>query len=419
MLSARRIMFLSSLGGAFEMYDFVIYIYLTPFLSTLFFPADNPFLGTLSTFAVFAVGYLIRPLGGILFGHFGDRYGRKKTFVASILLMSIPVLLIGLLPTHTTIGIAAPLLLVLFRLLQGIAVGGEIPGAMTFTCEYVDKNKRGLAGGSIYCGLNCGIAFAAFMLGILSLILNHEQMLQFGWRIPFIFGGFLGLVAGYLRNRATESHLFLELQKENLLVKLPIKTLLQEHFTSLITGMCLTAMGSALIVVGFTYVKEYLTVNIPGNASFITWLVALGTLFSALLQIFFGKASDIVGRFRLLTLSTIFLLLLIGPIFYLFHINLPWIDILAMLILSIVAAMVIGTYPTFLIELFPTQVRYSGYGLCYNIAFATFGGLGPLVVTYLIHETGNLMMPAYYIGSATLLGLVGLMLYYFKHPKNY
>lgn len=418
MLSARRILFLSSLGGGFEMYDFVLYIYLTPLLSVLFFPEMDPFLSILNTFAVFAIGYLVRPLGGILFGHFGDRFGRKKTFVASMLLMSIPVLLIGLLPTHKSIGIAASILLVLLRILQGIAVGGEIPGAMTFTCEYVSRENRGLAGGSIYCGINCGIAGAALILALLNLILTQEQMLEFGWRIPFILGGFLGLLAGYLRNAASESSQFLDLQKKNLLLNLPIKILLEKHFTALLTGICITAMGSALVIVGFTYIKEYLTYNLHGNPNFTNWLTVLGVLFSALLQMFFGRASDIVGRFRLLTASTLLLIALVIPIFYLFEINLPWSSILAMLILAIVAGMVIGIYPTFLIELFPTEVRFSGYGLCYNLSFAVVGGLAPLIITYLIHKTDNLLIPAFYIALCSLLSLAGLLLYYFKRPKN-
>ena len=221
MLSARKVLFLTSLGGAFEMYDFVVYIYLTPFLSELFFPNDNGFIALLSTFAIFAIGYLIRPFGGILFGHFGDRIGRKKTFVVSILLMSVPVILIGLLPGYATIGIAAPILLILLRLLQGVALGGEIPGAMTFTSEYIGMEKRGLASGSIYCGLNCGIAFGALILAVFGMLFTHQQMLEFGWRLLFILGGLLGLIAGYLRNKTTESHLFLELENKNVLQRVP------------------------------------------------------------------------------------------------------------------------------------------------------------------------------------------------------
>lgn len=418
MLSARRVLFLASLGGAFEMYYFVIYIYLTPFLSELFFPNDNAFISLLSIFAVFAIGYLIRPFGGMLFGHFGDRLGRKKTFVTSILLMSIPVILIGLLPGYQTIGLAAPLLLVVLRILQGIAVGGEIPGAMTFTSECIGMHKRGLASGAIYCGLNCGIAFAALILGVFKLFFDHHQMMEFGWRILFILGGLLGLIAGYLRNKTSESDLFLSLQKKNLLQRFRLKALIHKNLMKLLIGLLITAMGSAIIVIGFAYLKEYLIVETRFNGDFATWLVGIGMLASSFLQIAFGHLSDCYNRLRLLAFGALLSLVLLIPIFHLFALNLPLMSILAMALLSLTAAMIIGIYPGVLISLFPTEVRYSGYATCYNIAFAIVGGLGPLIVTYLIHQTHNLLIPPYYMGVALILGLIGLGSLASKHKKS-
>lgn len=408
-MNPRRVIFLSSLGGAFELYDFVVYMALTPYLSLLFFPTLDSFNATIRTFGVFAIGYLVRPFGGMIFGHLGDRLGRKKMFVASILCMSIPVFLLGLLPTHETIGRLAPILLVLLRTIQGIAVGGEVPGAMTFTCEYVDPKKRGLAGGSIYCGIDSGIALATLVLAILTTVLSKEQILAFGWRIPFIFGALFGFLAVYLRSQVSESPLFLKLQKENKLAKQPIKTLLHKHLRSVVIGILITATGSSATILCFSYINDYLTTELHYNVSFASWLVFASTVLSAVLQILFGHLSDLWGRARLLSIGVILMAICAVPIFYWLAFPSPIIQIIAMIVLAVLAAVIIGVFATFLIELFPTAVRYSGYGISYNIGFAIFGGLAPSATTRLIHLTHSLLVPGFILIITSLLALIGII----------
>jgi MFS family permease len=192
----RKALFLSSLGGILEFYDFIIYALLASFISKLFFPSGSAITSLLIAFSAYAVGYLARPLGGVIFGHFGDKYGRKKTFTISILIMALSTFIIGILPTYSHIGFIAPILLVLCRVAQGISVGGEIPGAVTYVGEIVPE-KKGLVTGVIFCFLIAGVALGFIVESVMLEIFDKQQMLSYGWRIPFILGGLFGIIAYY------------------------------------------------------------------------------------------------------------------------------------------------------------------------------------------------------------------------------
>jgi len=207
---------LASLGGALEFYDFIIFVFFSLVIGHLFFPPDMPtWLSQIQTFGIFAAGYLIRPFGGIVMAHCGDLFGRKKMFTLSILLMALPTLLIGLLPTYTTIGYAAPMLLLLMRLCQGLAVGGEVPGAWTFVAEHVPKNRVGLACGILTSGLSLGILFGSLISTLINTLFVGEVMTTWGWRIPFFIGGIFGFLAMYLRRWLKENPFLLRCNSEN------------------------------------------------------------------------------------------------------------------------------------------------------------------------------------------------------------
>lgn len=191
---------LAALGGALEFYDFIIFVFFAAVIGDLFFPADMPeWLRQVQTFGIFAAGYLARPLGGIIMAHFGDLVGRKKMFTLSILLMALPTLAIGMLPTYATIGITAPLLLLLMRVLQGAAIGGEVPGAWVFVAEHVPRKRIGIACGTLTAGLTAGILLGSLVATVMNTTLGHQAILEGGWRIPFFLGGIFGLFAMYLR----------------------------------------------------------------------------------------------------------------------------------------------------------------------------------------------------------------------------
>ena len=226
-----RTLSLAALGGALEFYDFVIYVFLAPVIGRLFFPADMPdWLRLLQTFGIFSAGYLARPLGGILIAHFGDLLGRKRMFTLSIFLMAAPTLAIGLLPTYGSIGIAAPLLLLLMRILQGVAIGGEVPGAWVFVAEHVPEHRFGLGIGTLTAGLTTGILLGSLMAGAINSMYGADGVMRFAWRIPFVAGGVFGFVAVYLRRFLEETPVFREMAaRRSLAREVPIKTVLREH----------------------------------------------------------------------------------------------------------------------------------------------------------------------------------------------
>lgn len=238
---------LAALGGALEFYDFIIFVFFAAVVGELFFPADIPeWLRQVQTFGIFAAGYLARPLGGIIMAHFGDLVGRKKMFTLSILLMALPTLAIGLLPTYSSVGIIAPLLLLLMRILQGAAIGGEVPGAWVFVAEHVPEKRIGIACGTLTAGLTVGILLGSVVATLINTSLTPQGIHDGGWRIPFLLGGVFGLIAMYLRRWLQETPIFLEMQQRKALAQeLPVKAVALKHQKAVVISMLLTWLLSA------------------------------------------------------------------------------------------------------------------------------------------------------------------------------
>jgi hypothetical protein len=251
---------LSALGGTLEFYDFVIYVFFATVLGALFFPADMPdWLRQLQTFGIFAAGYLARPVGGIVIAHFGDIFGRKRMFTLSIFLMAAPTLVIGLLPTYASIGVAAPLLLLAMRVLQGAAIGGEMPGAWVFVGEHVPAKRYGFGIGMLTSGITGGILLGSLIAVAINRHYSPEQVSDFAWRIPFILGGVFGLVSVYLRRFLHETPVFKELAgRKTVARELPLRTVLREHRLACVYVALLTWVLSAAIVVVVLYTPTYL-----------------------------------------------------------------------------------------------------------------------------------------------------------------
>ena len=238
---------LSALGGALEFYDFIIFVFFATVVGKLFFPVDMPeWLRMMQTFGIFAAGYLARPLGGIIMAHFGDLLGRKKMFTLSIFLMAVPTLIMGLLPTYAQIGIWAPLLLLLMRVIQGAAIGGEVPGAWVFVSEHVPARNVGYACGTLTSGLTSGILLGSLVATWINSVYSPAEVSDYAWRIPFLLGGVFGLMSVYLRRWLHETPVFAELQqRKQLAEEVPLKTVLRDHRGAIVLSMALTWLLSA------------------------------------------------------------------------------------------------------------------------------------------------------------------------------
>ncbi|MCE0721862.1 MULTISPECIES: MFS transporter [Legionella] len=404
----RKIIFLSSLGGALEFYDFIVYVFLASELSQLFFPKSNHLASLMGVYAVFALGYLVRPLGGIIFSHFGDTYGRKTTFVITLILMVLPTFLIGLLPTHETIGIGAPVLLILLRLMQGLSVGGEIPGAITFAAEHVSPKYRGLACAIIFFGINFGLVLGSGICVLLMMTYSHEQILSWAWRLPFLLGGILGIISIGLRKKLTETPVF-KLSNHAVRPKFPIFELFRNYRLELFQGVALTWLDAVITCLLFLYLPTYLTSILHYSKETINIINTFALILSSILFVGLGWLSDHFGRRIFLLIGSFSFIFLGYAFFYLLALQQVSYVVIVMIAVSLLSACISGIYTCTIIELFPTTVRYTGMALSYNIGYAIFGGLTPLIATSLIDITGNILSPSFYLIISAIVCFLGAL----------
>lgn len=413
----KKVIFVSLLGGALEFYDFIIYVLFANTLSKLFFPKNNHLTSLIIVFAVFAIGYLVRPLGGIIFGHFGDKYGRKKTFVSTLFLMALPTFFIGLIPSTQSIGNWAPFLLISLRILQGLSIGGEIPGALTFTSEHVSPKHRGLACGFIFLGIYLGLVLGSSIAALLSTLLSPAAIVLWGWRVAFILGGILGFISYYLRKNLSETPFYQSLEQRSELINVPIIDTLKNYFPQVALGVALAGLGATLTNLLLLYLPTYLTSILHYPLTTISWLHACSILIFALLLPLAGWLSDIYGRKIMLTIGAISFAIFGYLIFFLFSKQNLLAAIIAMALIILIGAFIKGVYGCALIELFPTKVRYTGMATSFNIAFGVIGGMAPLTATWLIKITNNVVVPSLYLIAAALLCLGGVFFLQNKHRQ--
>ncbi|KAA3669192.1 MFS transporter [Pectobacterium carotovorum] len=395
---------LAALGGALEFYDFIIFVFFAAVIGDLFFPPDIPeWLRQVQTFGIFAAGYLARPLGGIIMAHFGDKSGRKKMFSLSILLMALPTLAMGLLPTYEAIGIAAPLLLLLMRVLQGAAIGGEVPGAWVFVAEHVPRARIGFACGTLTAGLTMGILLGSLVATLLNTVLTPEQMSGGGWRLPFFIGGVFGLIAMYLRRWLQETPIFMEMREQKKLAEeLPLKSVVLNHKRAVVVSMLLTWLLSACIVVVILMAPTYLQKvhGIPAALALqanclATIALMAGCVGAGLLVDRFGASKlFIVGSLSLAACS------------WFFYSSAASSTTLLFVSYAIVGLSVgvVGGVPYVMVRAFPAAVRFSGISFSYNVSYAIFGGLTPVFVTLIMKATP--MAPAFYVLTLAAVGLL-------------
>lgn len=401
-----KTLILSALGGALEFYDFVIFVFFAGTMGALFFPADMPdWLRLVQTFGIFAAGYLARPLGGVVMAHFGDLAGRKRMFMLSILLMAIPTLLMGLLPTYAQIGVAAPVLLLLLRILQGAAIGGEAPGAWVFVTEHVAPRHRNLACGALSAGLCAGILLGSLVARAVHAAFDEAQVLEWAWRLPFLAGGAFGLLAMILRRQLHETPVFSEMQaRRALAAELPLKTVLRAHRGPVLLAMLLTWLLTAAVVVVLLMMPTLLQgLGVSRQDALAGNTMAIGATVVA--NIAAGLLADRFGAGRMLLLWS----LLLGVAFFAFYGNaLAGAYSPALYLLAGWGVGLTALVPAIAVAGFPPQVRFSGLSFAYNTAYAVAGGLTPVLLSLAIRD--NPAAPIHYIVSMSLLGIgLGLL----------
>jgi MFS family permease len=399
-----KTLLLSALGGALEFYDFVIFVYFAKTIGHLFFPpGTSDWLAQLQAFGIFAVAYLARPLGGIVMAHFGDRIGRKRMFTLSVFLMAVPTLLIGVLPTYATLGVLAPLLLTLLRVVQGLAIGGEVPGAWVFVAEHVPQRRVGLAVASLSAGLTAGILMGSLLAAWLNASLSEADMLDHGWRIAFILGGVFGFIAVYLRRWLSETPVFARMrERKELTEELPALVVVRDHLSGVLLSMTVTWVLTAAIVVVILMTPTLMQTafHVAPARAFTAGSVAAFTL--CLGCIGGGLLVDRIGRAWAMLVASVGLALSTYALY--FDLQAGGANLFPLYALAGLFAGVAGVVPAVLVASFPPAIRFSGISVSYNVAYAIAGAATPVLVGYLARTAGGLG-PAHYVALVSLAGV--------------
>ncbi|KSU75617.1 MFS transporter [Rhodococcus qingshengii] len=415
--SVKRAVKATMLGNAMEWFDFGVYAYLATTIGKVFFPDASGSAQLLSTFAIFAAAFIVRPLGGLFFGPLGDRIGRKKVLATTIILMAGSTFAIGLIPSYESIGIAAPILLVLLRLLQGFSTGGEYGGASTFVAEYAPDKRRGFFASFLEFGTLAGYVAAAGLVTIIQTVVSAEDLLQWGWRIPFLIAGPLGLIGLYLRLRLEETPAFqmMEQAEERSLADestgKKLRETLVDNWRPLVLCIVLVATYNIAHYGLLSYMPTYLTNTLGYDESHGLVLMIIVMIVMMMGISYVGKFSDRVGRKPLLLSGFIGFFVLSLPAYLLIGVGNYVTVFLGLAILGGLLLLFVGVFPSVLPALFPTGIRYGGLAIGYNLAVSIFGGTTPLVLTALESATGsNLVAPMYMMIAAVIGGIAVLMI---------
>lgn len=406
----RRAIGASAMGNATEWFDYGVYAYAAVYIQQVFFPAKDESAAALSTLLVFAVSFLLRPIGGIVLGPLGDRLGRQRVLAATILMMAAATFCVGLLPGYATIGIWAPILLVVLRMVQGFSTGGEYGGAATFMAEYSPDRRRGFFGSFLEFGTLAGFTLGALVVLGTELAVGKEAMGEWGWRIPFLVAGPLGIVGLYLRTKLEDTPVFQELEAQDATETATgtIKDLVKDYKRPL---LALGGLVIALNVTNYTllaYMPTYLEQKIGLSSTASLTLIIIGQVVMMLVIPFSGRLSDRLGRKPMWWVSLGGLFVMAIPMYLLMAqgfvaalVGFAVLGLLYVLQLSTISA----TFPA----MFPTHVRFAGFAIAYNISTALFGGTAPAANEKLIALTGSDLVPAYYMMAACAIGAVALM----------
>jgi metabolite-proton symporter len=405
-----RVLVASLVGSSIEWFDYFLYGTVAALVfNQLFFVTEDPSIGILLAYASFALAFFIRPFGGIIFSHIGDRIGRKKTLVLTLSLMGIATFGMGLLPTYQAIGIWAPILLITLRLIQGLGIGGEWGGALLLAVEYAPAEKRGLYGSVPQMGITIGMLLGTIALSIMTL-LPEGSFMTWGWRVPFILSALLVIFGLWIRKGIDETPSFKEVQEKGEIPKIPLVTTLKTHWREVLIAIGAKVVETAPFYIFSTFVVSYATSNLGFSKTATLNAVMLGTIVTTILIPIMGALSDKVGRKPLYVFGTIAMALYAFPYFWMVKQGSVALLIIATVIgLGVIWAPITAVLGTMFSEIFSAEVRYTGISLGYQVGAALAGGTAPLVATALLLKFNDSYVPvALYIMFTALVSLLAI-----------
>ena len=401
----------AALGNAMEWFDFGVYSYLAVTLGKVFFPGGSAAAQLLATFGAFAAAFLVRPIGGLVFGPLGDRIGRQKVLAITMIMMSIGTFCIGIIPSYETIGIFAPVLLLVARLVQGFSTGGEYGGAATFIAEYSTDNRRGFMGSFLEFGTLGGYLLGAGLVTAMTAGMSQEALLSWGWRVPFFIAAPLGLFGLYVRLKLEETPAFKKhMEKQEALEdskpRLTLFQMLSKYRAQMLKCIGLVLLFNVSNYMLTSYMPSYLT-GILGLSELSSLLLILVVMFVMMpLTLFWGHWNDRLGRRPVIWAGAIALIIMAIPCMMMIGSGNMLLVFLGLIILGVIHTCFSGSMPATLPALFATDIRYSALAIGFNLSVSLFGGTTPLITTWLVSTTHNLMMPAYYLMGAGVIGVI-------------
>jgi len=397
------------IGNIIEWYDFALYGFMATILSSLFFPSENHIASLLATYGVFAAGFIMRPLGSAVFGWMGDTIGRSKTMLISVAMMALPTFLLGLLPTYDNVGIWAPILLITIRLIQGLSVGGEFSSSVTYLVETASPEQRGLSGSWANVGSMLGMLLGSALAAASTNFLDSDTLYAWGWRLPFLFGAVLGIIAILLRRHLPRSEHFARHEKEHGPTS-PLREALTRNGKQTLQGTLFASGYGALFYLTLVYLPNWLNEFASLDLAVAMRINTAATALMVILIPVMGWISDrFIRRTHLIAIAIGVMAIIALPLQYWMNVGGVYAAITAQFGLAVLIAIPCGVGPATFVELFPTEDRLSGYSVAFNIGLGIVGGSTPMAATWLIDISGSQLAPAYYLVACALLAIASLL----------
>lgn len=409
-MNKHKLILTSSVANSFEWYDYALFGHFAPIIGQKFFPNTDPSISLLYAFLAFAVGYLMRPIGGIFFGVIGDKFGRRVALSASVICMAFPTAAIGFLPTYETAGIVATSMMILVRMLQGLSMGGALTGSISFVIEHTEKNHRGFTSSFSMASICVGILFGSLVSYLIKSIFTPEQFNSWAWRLPFLIGIFIFFAGIYIKKHTAETPLFLENKSYGKVEQRPLKFAFKHHWFDMLISILINGTGSVIFYVESIYLISYLKIHRGFGENEVSNLVNICYIIMIVVTILGGWLSDKIGRRKIFAINLVIIILTSTFLLESFEFGNFSSIIIAQIIIAILAALYIGPEPALQAELYPTNIRSTALSVSYNTATSIFGGTAPYIMESLV-QNGNMGSGSIYIIVCAVLSLIALYFY--------
>jgi MHS family proline/betaine transporter-like MFS transporter len=409
-MNKHKLILTSSVANSFEWYDYALFGHFAPIIGQKFFPNTDPSISLLYAFLAFAVGYLMRPIGGIFFGVIGDKFGRRAALSASVICMAFPTAAIGFLPTYETAGIAATSMMILVRMLQGLSMGGALTGSISFVIEHTEKSHRGFTSSFSMSSICVGILFGSLVSYLIKSIFTPEQFNSWAWRLPFLIGIFIFFAGIYIKKHTAETPLFLENKSYGRVEQHPLKFVFKHHWFDMLISILINGTGSVIFYVESIYLISYLKIHRGFGEDEVSNLVNICYIIMIIVTILGGWLSDKIGRRKIFVINLVIIILTSTFLLESFEFGNFSSIIIAQIIIAILAALYIGPEPALQAELYPTNIRSTALSVSYNTATSIFGGTAPYIMESLV-QNGNMGSGSIYIIVCAVFSLIALYFY--------